>query len=216
MILNEIGIELELFLLNKNNDILEPFLYGFPADEMGFLIELRSEHSYNPIHVINSIENLLDIANRRAHKMNLETKLVDFIKISPEFKEYVSSKYRHSMMPDHTKNLYGFKESHHTGIHDLRATAGLHVHFSSRNIDESGCTMNVLPVEKIVKEMDDMFLSEIKEVDRILGEYEMKEHGFEYRSLPATSKINKVCFVSIDILNKVFPYKENKRNENSI
>jgi len=213
MILNEIGIELELFLLDKKNKILEPSLYGFPADEMGFLIELRSEHSYNPIHVDESIKGLLKISTKRAHKMGLETRLIDSIEISPEFKEYISSKYRHSMMPDHTKNLYGFKGSHHTGIHDNRATAGLHVHFSSRNLEETSCTMNILPVEEIVKEMDNAFLSQIKEADRILGEYEMKEHGFEYRSLPANIKVLEVCDRSIDILNKLIPYNLSKRKQ---
>ena len=36
MELLEVGLELELFLLDKNKNILEPRLYGFPADEMGF------------------------------------------------------------------------------------------------------------------------------------------------------------------------------------
>ena len=203
MILNEIGLELEMFLLDREGNILEPSKYGFPADEMGFLIELRTEHSDNPEDIMNSLLLLSDINIKKSQKLEFEIKILPYLEVTQEFQEYISEKYKHSMLPDHTKNIYGIKKTHHTGFHDNLATAGLHVHFSSRRIFGNKCLQRDLPIERIVTIMDNTFSKEIKDSKRIEGEYEMKAHGFEYRSLPASIDYKTVIQKSLEILNEV-------------
>ena len=204
MILNEIGLELELFLLDKDNNILEPIKYGFPADEMGFLIEIRSEHSNRPEDVENILDSLIKINIDKANLLGFKVERVSFKEVSKEFQEYIREKYKHYLFPDHTQNIYGKPlVSHHTGFKENLATAGLHVHFSSRRIFGTKCVQRDLPIEKIVKEMDTIFIKEIKDANRVPGEYEMKSHGFEYRSLGNNIDVRKVIDTSLQILEEV-------------
>jgi hypothetical protein len=53
---------------------------------------------------------------------------------------------------------------------------------------------------KIVRSLDKIFEKEIKDAKRIPGFYEMKSHGFEYRSLPCSIDLDKV----VDALKKVW------------
>ena len=43
-----IGIEREYFLLDKDDNIIEPALYGFQIDEFGFLNVIRTKPHDNP------------------------------------------------------------------------------------------------------------------------------------------------------------------------
>jgi hypothetical protein len=203
MILNEIGLELEVWLLDKNNNILEPSIFGFPSDEMGFLIELRSEHSNNVNHVIESLDTLLKINREKAKSLGYQLKILPYMNVSKEFQEYISKKYRHDSLPDYTKNIYNTNLSHHTGFLNDMATAGLHVHFSRREIEKNCSKLLKLPVRSIVFNMDQQFKDIINDTNRILGEYEPKTHGFEYRSLPSNCSIKEVATISFKILEEV-------------
>ena len=203
MILNEVGAELELFLLDKDNNILEPIKYGFPSDEMGFLIEIRSEHSDNYQDVIDSMETLMRINIYKAGEMGFIVRRSPSVEVSKEFQDYISEKYRHSMLPDQTRNIYGSKESHHTGFSNNLATAGLHIHFSSRRIFGTKCLQRELPIESIVRNLDNKYKEDILLSNRIPGEYELKSHGFEYRSLPASIDYKKAIKVALNILKEV-------------
>jgi hypothetical protein len=204
LILNEIGLELELFLIDKDGNILEPIKYGFPADEMGFLIEIRSEHSNKLEDIERILDSLVKINTDKASLLGFEVQRVPFKEVSKDFQEYIREKYKHYLFPDHTQNIYGKPPvSHHTGFKENLATAGLHVHFSSRRIFGTKCVQRDLPIEKIVKEMDAIFVKDIKDTNRIPGEYEMKSHGFEYRSLPNNIDIKKVISSSLEILEEV-------------
>jgi hypothetical protein len=93
-----------------------------------------------------------------------------------------------------------------------RLTAGMHVHFSKR--DQSG---RVIPFEteqvyRIVKTMDEAFQKEITAADRIAGEYEIKRHGFEYRSAPCNADVYKTLKVAFNVLRRVCG-KNNERCE---
>jgi hypothetical protein len=203
MILNEVGLEMEMFLVDYEGNILEPMKYGFPSDEMGFLIEIRSEHSSRKEDIVSTLENLAEINTRKAEVLGFRVEKVPYKTVSPEFQEYISEKYKHYTFPDHTKNLYGRTgPSHHTGFKDNLATAGLHVHFSSRIVYGTKCVQKELPVDKIVKYMDQKFSREIKEAYRIPGEYEMKSHGFEYRSLPNNIDVGRAVTVALQILEE--------------
>ena len=203
-ILNEVGLELELFLLDKDNNIVEPSLYGFPSDEMGFLIEIRSEHSWYWDDITGTLYTAFYINECKASKINLSIVRNFNMKVSNEFIEYYSNKYRYSELPDFTKNVYGKSGvTHHTGIIGDTATAGLHVHFSRRVIEDNKCKLVNLPVEEIVKSMDNKFRSHVIGSNRLLGEYEHKAHGFEYRSLPNTIPIERVTKYALKLLESV-------------
>ena len=106
-----------------------------------------------------------------------------------------------------TKNIYPkySNKSHHLGITENKygnynLTAGLHVHFSNR--DNEGNIIQ-LPIEDIVKQMDEVFVDIINEANRIPGEYEKKIHGFEYRSLPCNADVHEVLKESFRILRRI-------------
>lgn len=204
MILNEVGLEQEVWLLDKHNKILEPSLYGLPSDEMGFLIEIRSEHSDNIDEVIRSLRTLKLINIKKAERLGFHIAVNPYMDVDNEFIDYFSTKYKYSELPDFTRNIYGeSKITHHTGIIGNKATAGLHVHFSRRIIDGNKCKLVKLPIEEIVKNMDNMFREYVIKSDRLLGEYECKPHGFEYRSLPSNAPVITVTRYALEILESM-------------
>ncbi len=193
----EVGLEKEIFLM-KNGKIMEPKLYGFPFDEMGFLVEIRSYPSDNLYPILSSIQEPETLFKLRAKRLGMELIDEPFLETTNKFIQYISKKYRHNELPCLTKNIYRTKLSHHTGIMGHRVTSGIHVHFSSR----IGTKVLKLPVEEIVKEMDKKFKLEIEKYNRIKGEWEPKAHGFEYRSLPCNTDIHKILEESFKILKK--------------
>jgi len=69
------------------------------------------------------------------------------------------------------------------------------------NINEyHWCAGFQLPIYSIVRKMDDAFLKEIIKTERVWGEFEIKSHGFEYRSLPTTISLEKVVNTAFKIL----------------
>jgi hypothetical protein len=134
---------------------------------------------------------------------------------SKEFVDHIENTYHISKFPDYTKNIYGTNGSHHLGVFPVeksaspvtkepclyRLTAGIHVHFSSRDSDTGKIIQ--LPIENIVKQMDEVFSKEIEFNGRIKGEWEPKTHGFEYRSLPCDVDITKVVKESFKILRSI-------------
>lgn len=183
-----IGIEREFWLL-KGNKIVEPHEYGFPFDEFGFLVEIRT-------HPYTSSEGLLEELNRLtlAHKvqakaLGLRLKLQARRFLGKSLKNCLKKKYAWDSLLDLTANVYsGIACSHATGINDLYGTAGVHVHFSRH--DEGQRVQ--LPIHRIVYAMDAFFNKTIAKANRICGEFEIKPHGFEYRSLPATVNVQDV------------------------
>jgi len=206
MEVREIGIEKECFLM-RGNEIMEPGEYGFPHDEFEFLIELRSLPSDRlyPVYTTLMQEQLQN--SLRANKFNMQlvddaNKMVDSDWVVDLWNKYALYRFDNS---DYTKNIYGStKNSHHFGVLDLpqgkRLTAGIHVHFSSRD-SETGKVIN-LPIEDIVRKMDTAFEHDIKYAGRNLGEWEPKTHGFEYRSLPGNADVYKVLKVAFKILRE--------------
>jgi len=219
--LREIGIEKECFLLHKG-EVMQPKKYGFPYDEMGFLVELRSWQSerLEPIEMSLNLEWIR--FKHRADKFGMALSDNPYMNCSKKFVDDIEDTYHISEFPDNTKNIYndgwhkGDMElgklssflTHHTGILPekgvkdcYRLTSGIHVHFSSRN-KKTGEVIG-LPVEDIVRQMDKAFKDNISDTGRIKGEYELKEHGFEYRSLPCNTDIHKILKESFRILRKV-------------
>jgi len=203
--IREIGLEREVFLL-RDSKIMEPSEYGFAYDEMGFLIEERSE----PWRHLNTIQMTLEMQHmlfeHRAKFFGMDLAMTPTMLGSAEQVEYIADKYKIRDFEDYTKNIYGHKNSHHLGIFPAddkdfyTLTAGIHVHFSSRT--EHGRVVE-LPIENIVEKMDEAFHEDIQRTGRLPGEWEPKTHGFEYRSLPCDMDILSVLQTAFKILRSV-------------
>ncbi len=201
--LNEIGIERELFLIDKKGEIVLPREYGFPTDCMEFLIETRSVASNDISYIYDSCCIEYFTYDKKAKLLGFCIDINDNYYVTEKFVDKIENKYNTSRFVGASKNIYGTREDHSTGIFRLcedlyKLTAGIHVHFSRR--DKKTGKLLMLPYEGITLEMDKVFENEIIESDRIKGEYELKPHGFEYRSLPANADILKVLKKSMEIL----------------
>jgi hypothetical protein len=213
-IFTEIGIEKEFFLLRQGHSeniyerIVEPKEYEFPADCFGFLVELRSE----PWNHLNTVKMTWDMTKsyweHRADKFGMELVDIPYMIVPKNKAKYFYNKYGGDRYADLTKNIYNTtKGSHHLGMFfdgdSCRLTAGMHVHFSIRDYHGNVIPFSTEQVHKIVETMDNAFKREITDTDRILGEYEMKQHGFEYRSTPCNVDVYKTLKVAFGILRKV-------------
>jgi len=218
--IREIGLEVEYFLLRKD-EIMEPKKFGFLYDIMGFLVENRSwpAERLEPIEMSLALEEIR--YNHRAEKFGMHLSNVPSMRCTGQFVDYMENTYHISEFPDYTENIYSrnslieqkqpVKQSHHTGVFlthpedekPFTLTAGIHVHFSSRN-KKTGEIIE-LPVKEIVQQMDETFKYDIAKSGRIKGEWEpkMEVHGFEYRSLPANTDIHRVLRQSFKILRSV-------------
>ena len=198
--IDKIGIEKEFWLLNVDT-IQEPALFNFPYDEYGFLVELRTKACTNPKSLLRSFNRQLRLLNVKAKMLAFRLSDKPNMFSPPYLISYLSSKYNYGSLEDLTANIHvGIKCSHATGISSDYLTAGLHVHFSRH--DKFGKRIQ-LPIYDIVKRLDWAFKSDIMKADRILGEYEIKPHGFEYRSLPANTPIEKVIEKAFKILESL-------------
>jgi len=203
----EIGIEKECFLM-QGKKIMEPQRYGFPFDEFEFLVELRSLPSDRAFPVITTLAQEELQNSLRAGKFNMilddtPNRNVDNRWVKAHWDKYNLHRFDNQ---DLTQNIYASSEvSHHQGVipcgERSRLTAGIHVHFSSRD-SKTGDVIE-LPVKEIVGAMDDAFRDDIEVSLRNLGEWEPKIHGFEYRSLPSNMNIKKVVQTAFKILRSV-------------
>jgi len=200
-LIKEVGIEKEYFLTTLTDQLVEPAEYGFPYDEMGFLVELRSVPSTQASTIYMSLLQEKTHQQARARRFDLSLDENHTVYYDADWVDAVAKKYKVHDFIDFTQNIYGKKESHHLGIFDIgpgkKLTAGMHVHFSCRKHDG---TVIELPIEEIVKEMDKRFETEVKSSQRILGEWEPKDHGFEYRSLPNTANSYIVTKTALEVL----------------
>jgi hypothetical protein len=182
MVIDRIGIEREFFLLKKGV-IVEPALYGFPYDEFGFLVELRTRPHTNSKDLLKEYAELHSALVVYAEKLKLDLVVVHKMPIDKTFINYLSKKYSYDSLLDTTANIYPYTaKSHATGLDKGYGTAGLHIHFSRHW--EDGRRVQ-LPFVEIIKALDNKFKDIILLAERNLGEFEIKVHGFEYRSLPA-------------------------------
>jgi len=203
----ELGIEKELFLLDWSNTIAEPKRYGFPRDEFEFLVELRSVQSDDMSIVLDDIRAKLMQCKIRAKEFNLRLLELPFVEVSAEWVKEHWRKHNLNIFADLTKNIYntGYP-SHYSGILDLpnyrkMLMAGMHVHFSARDAD-TGIPAK-LPVKLMVRMMDLELSHDVRRYGRNLGEWEPKEHGFEYRSLPCNADIYRVLKTAFKILRNL-------------
>jgi hypothetical protein len=199
---DEIGLEQEVWLLDKNGKIMEPAIFSFPHDDFGFLIELRTRPYTKPKPVLEDLQKLWDGFSNLAHWFDLELVCRDSMPIDKPLIDYLRVKYNYFNLHDLTENVEtGTYKTHATGISEdaEKLTAGLHVHFSRKTPDGRRVQ---LPIYQIVQCMDGVFAKEIQDAGRIPGEYEVKSYGFEFRSLPATVNPEKVVKNAFNFLEQ--------------
>lgn len=171
-----------MFLFDSNGKIVEPAIYGFPYDEFGFLIELRTQPCINISALISDYDTRYNALIAMAERLGMHIEVLHEVDMDSKFVDYLSKKYAYDSLQDITANIYkDVTKSHATGLNGGKGTAGLHIHFS-RHVNGLRAQ---LPIFEMVKTMDEKFRRTIMLAGRNLGEFEIKVHGFEYRSLPA-------------------------------
>jgi len=198
--IDEIGIEHEVWLLDEKGKIVEPAIYSFPHDDYGFLIEIRTLPHMDPESVYSDWKKLYDSFKYQAKKFNLRIVIKNEMPTDYDLLHFLKLKYNYTNLPDLTENIHtGTVLTHATGIFGSRLTAGTHVHFSRKRYDGRRVQ---LPIREIVKKMDEHFSKYISNSNRIFGEYEIKSYGFEYRSLPAEVPLKHVIKYAFKILEE--------------
>lgn len=214
MFKDEIGIEREYFLVDAMDNIVEPALFGFPFDEFGFLVEVRTLPHTKAKPLIKELNDLIAAHKVQAEILGLKLHLTYRMKLPLSLVKHLAKKYAWDYLRDTTANIHaGVEISHATGVDQwtnkktIWGTAGVHVHFSRKRIIQQCLRSPIikrvqLPIEKIVLAMDAKFAQNITWSKRIMGEYEVKSHGFEYRSLPADIPILPVVYSAFSLLKK--------------
>lgn len=195
MTIGKFGFELEFFFtrtdnLDDPNDrfvLLQNNLQPY-ADSCGYLLEARGEAHYDPnkarwlLHA--SILELQNIAKNHGLSLLNEAS----IKLPNRYRRLVMKRFGKGI----SKSSFMYGREYVSSA----PRAGLHIHFSNQvTIDGRNGPVTIsqqMDIPRIIATMDGMFHSEIKKARRIPGEYEMKAHGFEYRSLPATVRLENV------------------------
>lgn len=181
------GFEREYWCIHDTGDyVLVPA--SIPRDECGYLAEARGEPHHKPIHAMHSLlaeEFILD-ASIQKYNISIHTCLAT-IKLDRSLLRKANRLHGKPTYPPGRGNLYGKDYS----VNDPWQRAALHIHFSSyTEVDgKDGHKIRchqIMDMPKIIRHMDEAFKKEIKETRRIPGCYELKPHGFEYRSLPTT------------------------------
>ncbi len=176
---------------------------SIPMDECGYLAEVRGDPHTDALTAAYLM---------LAEEDRLQSKCAEFVAgkcvldkaqsarlLSPEFVREALRAFGKGTYPHERGNIYGRDYS----PKDKYARAGLHVHFSnSKDINwtaampackecgykrEDKYKVEVpqqQDIPKIIRTLDAAFAKQIKEAKRIPGMYELKPHGFEYRSLP--------------------------------
>lgn len=185
------GFEKEYFILKDKNYILVP--PNLPYDDCGFLVEARGEPHSDPLtaaYLLLAEEAKIKSKLPRGTKLGL----VDTTTLPVSLIKQALSKFGKNPSNSETGNLYGLEYQ----PEDNNQRAGLHVHFSDivDITDKNGDNIQVpkiMDIPKIVRYLDSTFAKEIEAANRIKGSYELKVHGFEYRSLPASIDVCKVA-----------------------
>lgn len=189
--MKKFGFEKEFFLYTKTELTICPSTLDM--DACGYLAEARSEPHKDPILAIALLEGACQILQNKAKglKLKLSSKIPTLELPRKVLKEalklYGKGPSRSS------KNMWGLEYLDTDNL----VRAGLHIHFSDQEIAElkNGVFLTYqrqLDIPSIIVQLDKAFKEEIRNSKRLPGAYELKIHGFEYRSLPANVDMKKV------------------------
>ena len=186
------GFEREYFVTKHGDFSLCPT--NVPMDGCGFLAESRGEPHNNPM----SAAFLMLSEESRIKKLAKGCQLLPlaFADVPKTILREAIRLYGKASLSHEQGNIYGLDYE----ADDELVRAGLHVHFSNllKVPTKDGQFVEVpqmIDFVKIIQRLDAAFEDEIKAAKRIPGLYELKGHGFEYRSLPASMEPRKVATV---------------------
>lgn len=195
MTIGKFGFELEFFFCSGEKDgplaenlvILPDGLRPY-ADSCGYLLEARGEPHYDPNKARWLLHATICELKNAALKYGLRLMNEDSVDLPRKYILSVLRKFGKGVSK--SSFMYG------RGYASSRPRAGLHIHFSNQiTVDGRNGPVTIsqqMDIPRIIATMDGIFHDEIKKARRIPGEYEMKTHGFEYRSLPATVRLENV------------------------
>lgn len=202
------GFEREWFVVNKETGIFEKVPVGLPRDECGYLLEARGESRDNPFEAAGNLlakEAKLIVEVTDKYK-TINIRLIDAVKLSHKFYRQMILEFGKNARNNRNGSMYGFDYP----ATDKFSRAGIHIHFGNEykiRVDSKPCkecnaihteireVVGIIDIPKYVSALDKAFKSEIKAAKRLLGLYELKNWGFEYRSLPASIDVWKVAEV---------------------
>lgn len=179
------GIEKEFFVKIDIDTFALPKDIGLEegqCDECGYLAEARSKPFSDPNHTIFDLELEIEKLNKKKTK----GMLIDIPRIKLPYKLMWKATRTFGKGRSEDECLYGEVKPK-----NRIQTAGIHIHFSDKD--------RILNIPRIVKFLDNKFKDEIKNTKRQFGLYEMKPWGFEYRSLPCNTDLNKIKQALIEI-----------------
>lgn len=184
----KIGFEREFFVKRRDRFVLCPS--DLPADECGYLAESRGEPHSDALKAAFLLLATEFRMRKLAQKLGLRLYPLPTAVIPPILLREAIRKNGKPVFPLERGNIYGNDYE----ADDSICRAGMHVHFSNQitfDVVEGGKTLSrtyngFLDIPKLVHSLDVEFSNEIREAERISGCYEIKVHGFEYRSLPAS------------------------------
>lgn len=188
------GLEREYFVRDQRTGQFT-LATTLPHDACGYLAEARSEPHTDPLvcrHLLNAAHERLDAQAVRA---GLALVLAPTVELPNEFRRTCLRRFGKN--PSKAYFMTGRTYTH------SQPRAGLHVHFGSMQTfsygrGEAAGTFTYsgqLNLPRIIWFMDRAFRDGIKAARRVPGEYELKDYGFEYRSLPADVSLDKVVRV---------------------
>lgn len=200
------GFEREFFVKASGKFVLCPAV--MPQDDCGYLAESRGVPTTDPLTaafllLAEEYKLKAQAKRNRVVLVNLDTAV-----LPPELLRDALRRHGKSPMPVERGNMYGLDYP----SDDKFQRAGLHVHFSNETLLEinitdsqgnkhykSTSTSGFIDVPRIIRTLDGAFKKEIEQAERIAGSYELKNYGFEYRSLPASVDVRRVAEVIKEI-----------------
>lgn len=196
------GFEREFFVQNGNGEYV--LANALPHDDCGYLAEIRGEPDSDPIRALGLYKIEEYKVRKQAEKLGLNLIVQDFAKLPKAFVTQALRRFGKNPATEDGGSMYGkfWQEGYQR--------AGLHVHFSNqivhtweervpagdntfRLVQRTTTYPGFIDMPRFIFGLDKIFAEEIKQAKRVPGLYEIKPHGFEYRSLPTSVDMEKVA-----------------------
>jgi hypothetical protein len=183
------GLELETFLINNNNEIIIPDPKIHPTDSYIGLLEFRSKPNSNIFNCFGEIESQLQEFTYK--NKNLYPLIIANNTFTTTQKQLIRKRTTNQCKSYlNTQNIYGLKPK----AIGNKSIASLQINISnqiSSEYKQENVTIpakyGLLDINNIVSSLDNSFKNEIKNQQRQLGWYAIKDQiRLEYRSLPNT------------------------------
>lgn len=200
----KVGLECEYFICNTEGQIVIPKFTR--TDNWNVLAEIITEPHSNYQDLLFDFKKQQYKLLRECGKNNVEMMAITEAKLDRKLYEELRRTCDKGRIEE--KSLYDIPIKFREKI----TTAGLHVHFSDEEVrsyrDENKILnelryCHIFDFPTIIKALDNQYKDAIKRTNRTAGLYELKPHGFEYRSLPNDVDIENLCIFVFDMLHKL-------------